>query len=162
MKTMLMTAGLLCSTLLASTAMAQTSTPPAAGQTAGSSAAAPASSGFLTRLSPDTMLVSDLMDQDVIGADNKDIGEIEDVVLDRNGRVVALVVEVDEGIGDRTIALPMSAFQVNTADAATTGSVQGSGQNAGTSAARSSDDMRIMLNMPVDQLKSAPEFDEDD
>ncbi|MCC2652835.1 MAG: hypothetical protein K0Q60_2998 [Microvirga sp.] len=27
---------------------------------------------------------------------------------------------------------------------------------------RSSDDMRIMVNMPVDQLKSAPEFEDND
>ena len=162
MKTMLMTAGLLCSSLLASAAMAQTSTPPAAIQPSSSpSATASSPSGFLTHLGPGSMLVSDLMDQDVAGPDNKDIGEIEDVILDRTGRVMALVVEVDEGLGDRTVAVPMSAIQFNTADAATTGSVQGAGQTAGTPAARS-DDIRIVLNIPADQLKSAPEFDDDD
>jgi PRC-barrel domain len=160
MKTMLMTAGLLCSSLLASAAMAQTSTPPAANQPSSSpSATASGPSGFLTHLGPGSMLVFDLMDQDVAGPDNKDIGEIEDVILDRTGRVMALVVEVDEGLGDRTVAVPMSAIQFNTADA-TTGSVPGAGQTAGTPAARS-DDIRIVLNIPADQLKSAPEFDDD-
>jgi uncharacterized protein YrrD len=101
------------------------------------------------------------MDQDVVGPDNKEIGEVDDVILDRTGRVVALVIEADEGVGDRTVAVPMSAVQMNAADAATTGSVQGSGQAAGGSAARNSGDMRIVLNIPADQLKSAPEFDED-
>jgi len=151
MRKTLITAGLLGSALLASAAMAQTSP--------GSQPSAPASgsSEFITRLSPGSMLVSDLMDQDILGADNKDIGDVEDVVLDRNGRVVALVVEIDEGLGDRTVALPLSAFQMNAADTSTTGSVQ-----TGTpSAARNDDDMRIVLTTPVDQLKSAPEFDDD-
>jgi sporulation protein YlmC with PRC-barrel domain len=152
MRKTLIAAGLLGSTLLATTAMAQSA--PAGQQNA---------SGFITQLSPDAMLVSDLMDQDVVGPDNKDIGDVEDVVLDRSGKVVGLVIEVDDGIGDRTVALPMSAFQMNAPDAATTGSVQGSGTATGTSAnRRDDDDMRIVLNMPADQLKSAPEFEEDD
>jgi sporulation protein YlmC with PRC-barrel domain len=153
MKTLLM-AGLLGSTLFATGALAQSS-PPAANQ------AAPTSSEFMTQLSPGSMLISDLMDKDVVGPDNDDIGDVEDVVLDRNGQVAAIVIEVEEGLGDRTVALPMSAFRM-TADAETTGSVQGPNPNAGSSNAIRSDDMRLMLNMPLDQLKSAPEFDEDD
>lgn len=152
MRKTLIAAGLVGSTLLATAAMAQ-STP----------ASQPNASGFITQLSPDAMLVSNLMDQDVVGPDNKEIGEIDDVILDRNGRVIALVIEADEGIGDRTVAVPMSAIQMNAADAATTGSIQESGQATGGSAARNSgDDMRIVLNIPADQLKSAPEFDDND
>jgi sporulation protein YlmC with PRC-barrel domain len=152
----LLTAGLLGSTLLASAAMAQ-STPaqPSSG------AAAPAGVNFITRLEAGQMLASKIMDEDVVGADNKDIGDVEDLVLDRSGKVVAVVIEVDEGLGDRTVALPLSAIQMNAADAATTGSVQGSGQTTGSTSARKSDDMRIVVNIPVDQLKSAPEFDDD-
>jgi sporulation protein YlmC with PRC-barrel domain len=149
----LLTAGLLGSALLASAAMAQ-STPaqPSSGATA------PAGVNFITRLEAGQMLASKIMDEDVVGADNKDIGDVEDLVLDRSGKVVAVVVEVDAGIGDRTVALPLSAIQMNAADAATTGSVQGSANTT----TRSSDDMRIVVNMPLDQLKSAPEFEEDD
>jgi sporulation protein YlmC with PRC-barrel domain len=148
----LLTAGLLGSTLLASAAMAQ-STPsqPSSGTTA------PAGVNFITRLVAGQMLASKIMDEDVVGADNKDIGDVEDLVLDRSGKVVAVVIEVDKGLGDRTVALPLSAVQMSAADAATTGSVQGSG----TTTTRSSDDMRIVVNIPIDQLKSAPEFDED-
>lgn len=152
----LLTAGLLGSTLLASVAMAQ-STP---AQTS-TSATAPAGVNFITRLEAGQMLASKVMDEDVVGADNKDIGDIEDLVLDRSGKIVAVVIEVDKGLGDRTVALPLSAVQMNATDAATTGSVQGSKQTTGSTVTRSSDDMRIVVNMPVDQLKSAPEFDED-
>jgi hypothetical protein len=150
MKKLLLTAGLLGSTLLASAAMAQ-STP------AQPSASAPAGVNFITRLEAGQMLASKIMDEDVVGADNKDIGDVEDLVLDRSGKVVAVVIEVDKGLGDRTVALPLSAIQMNAPDAATTGSVQGSGKTT----TRSSDDMRIVVNMPVDQLKAAPEFDDD-
>jgi len=154
----LIAAGLLGSTLLASAAVAQTApTSPAQPSTGANASAA---SSFVTRLEPGQMLASKIMDEDVVGADNKDIGDIEDLVLDRSGRVVAVVVEVDEGLGDRTVALPLSAVQMNAADAATTGSVQGSGQTAGSSA-RNSDDLRIVVSTPVDQLKAAPEFDDD-
>src|SRR3712207_7146143 len=73
----LLTAGLLGSTLLASAAMAQ-STPaqPSSGATA------PAGVNFMTRLEAGQMLASKIMDEDVVGADNKDIGDIEDLVLE--------------------------------------------------------------------------------
>jgi hypothetical protein len=146
----LLTAGLLGSTLLASAAMAQT-TP------AQPSATPQAGVNFMTRLEAGQMLASKIMDEDVVGADNKDIGDVEDLVLDRSGKVVAVVIEVDKGLGDRTVALPLSAIQMSAPDAATTGSVQGSGKTT----TRSSDDMRIVVTMPVDQLKAAPEFDDD-
>lgn len=144
MKTFLI-AGLLGSTLLASGAMAQSAN----------------SSQFMTHLNPGSMLLSDFMDQDVVGPDNKDIGDVEDVVLSRDGKIAAVVIEVDKGMGDHTVALPMSAFKMS-ADAETTGSVQGSNQNSKASNADMSKNMRLMLNMPLDQLKSAPEFKDHD
>jgi sporulation protein YlmC with PRC-barrel domain len=151
MRKTLITAGLLGPALLPSAAMAQTSPAPAP------QPGTPAAPNFMTRLEPGQMLASRIMEEDVVAADNNDIGDVEDVVLDRNGRVMALIVEIEEGLGDRTVALPLSAFQMNTADATTTGSVQ-----TGTaSAARDDDDMRIVVTVPVDQLKSAPEFDDD-
>lgn len=154
MRKTLITAGLFGSALLASAALAQTSPAPATQPNASGAG------NFMTRLEPGQMLASKIMDEDVVGADNKDIGDIEDLVLDRSGRVVAVVVEVDEGLGDRTVALPLSAIQMNAADATTTGSVQGSGQTGGAPAGRN-DDLRIVVTTPVDQLKSAPEFDDD-
>jgi sporulation protein YlmC with PRC-barrel domain len=156
MKTLFM-AGLLGSSLLATGALAQPSA-----SSASQASPAPNAKEFMTQLSPGTMLLSDFMDQDVIGPDNDDIGDVEDVVLDHNGQVAAVVIEVEEGLGDRTVALPMSALRMS-ADAETTGAIQGSNQAAGSSNANmADDDMRLMLNMPLDQLKSAPEFDEDD
>lgn len=153
MKRAFLTASLLGTALLSSAAMAQTSPAPAAQPNASTA------STFLTRLEPGQMLASEVMDEDIVGTGDEDVGEIEDIVLDRNGRVVAFVVEVDEGIGDRTVALPMNMIQMPGADAATTGSVQGSGQTGAP--ARRDDDMRFVVTVPMDQLKAAPEFDDD-
>src|SRR4051812_13517890 len=124
MKKLLATAGLLGSTLLAFPVSAQ-STPPAAPSAGSDASGAP---GFMTRLEPGQMLASELMDQDVLGTDDKEIGEVEDVVLDRSGRAVALIVEVDEGLGERTVAVPLSAIRIDAAGPAATGSVQSAGQ----------------------------------
>ncbi|HZH12217.1 MAG TPA: PRC-barrel domain-containing protein [Microvirga sp.] len=152
---MLLMAGLLGSTLLGTSAMAQSEQTHAEHS---SQAANP--SQFMTQLPAGAMLLSDLMDEDVVGPDDKDIGDVEDLVLDRTGRVAAVVIEVEEGLGDRMVALPLNAFQMMP-DAETTGSVQGSNPNAGSSNAALSGEMRLMLTMSVDQLKSAPEFDDD-
>lgn len=165
MRTKLITAGLLCSTLLAPAAMAQATPQSATSQQSPGSIASPSgNTNFITQLAPGTILASDLMDQDVVGPDGQDIGEVGNVILDRNGRVIALVIEVDDGLGDREVAVPMSAFQMSLDDqATTTGSVQNTNQPTGTTAARrSDDDKRIVLTIPMDQLKSAPEFEEDD
>ena len=155
MNKLLLAAGLLGSTLLASAALAQT-----APATPAQSPGALPPTNFMTRLEAGQMLASDIMDEDVVGPDDKDIGDLEDLVLDRSGRIVGVVLDVDEGLGERTVALPLSAFQLNVRNPAATGSVQGSGQAAG--AARDDDDRRVVLTIPLDQLKSAPEFEEDD
>jgi sporulation protein YlmC with PRC-barrel domain len=150
MKKLALTAAFLGTTLLASGAMAQTA--PATTPNTGSTQ-------FITKLSPGTMLLSEFMDLDVMGPDNKDIGDVEDVILSRDGKVAAVVIEVDEGMGDRTVALPMTSFQL-VPDASTTGSVQNSGNTA--SALRDADDMNLKIDMSAEQLKSAPEFDHND
>jgi len=181
MRTKLMAAGLLCSTLLAPMALAQTQAqPPAptAGNTqppTGSTDPGPANGQFITQEGSQGVLrLSDLMGQDVVGTNNETIGEIEDIVLDRNGRVAAFVVEVEGalGIGGREVAIPAHAVQVDPVDTTvSTGTVQGQGLPPSTPGGQQArQDMqisrvltpdRIVVTIPVDQLKSAPAFDED-
>jgi sporulation protein YlmC with PRC-barrel domain len=173
----LIAAGLLCSTLFAPAALAQAQTPPAGNAPAptGSVDAGSAGNQFITQQTQGVLRASDLIDKDIVGPNNEDVGEIEDIVLDRNGRVAAFIIEVDGalGIGDREIAVPASAVQVDPVDTtASTGTIRGAGLPASTpqgeqvrnqlpiSRVLSPD--RIMLTMPVDQLKSIPEFEDDD
>lgn len=49
-----------------------------------------------------------LMDRDAYSSDGSKIGEVEDLLLDAQGRVVGVVIEVEGGLGrrDRHISLP--------------------------------------------------------
>jgi hypothetical protein len=57
--------------------------------------------------------VADLVGKDVYGADNEDIGEINDVIVGQDGRVIAVIVGVGGflGIGEKNVAVGMTALQ---------------------------------------------------
>jgi sporulation protein YlmC with PRC-barrel domain len=143
-------AGLLCSTLLAPAALAQA---PAGTEASGG------------------LRVSDLIGQSVVGADNREVGEIEDVILEADGRIAAFIIETEGGLGldDREIAVPAGSIRID--PAASTGTIGSQGQPAGTAAGQQTGAQtamnailapgRVTLTIPADQLKEAPEFDED-
>ena len=96
MKTKLLAIGLLSSTLLASIAIAQGQPPPAgnAQPPTGSTDARPADSRFITQEGEQGVLrLTDVIGQNAVGTDDKTIGEIEDVVLDHDGKVAAYIVQ---------------------------------------------------------------------
>ena len=68
--------------------------------------------GFIIAQQQDQMVASNLMDANVIGADNESIGEVEDLLLDRQGRVVGVAVGVGGflGIGEKDVAIPADAL----------------------------------------------------
>lgn len=159
MRMTLVAAGLLCSTLLASAALAQ----------APAGSAGPAGTGI-----SGGMRVSDLIGQSVVGADNREVGEIEDVILEADGRIAAFIIEMEGGLGldDREIAVLAGSIRIDPADSTTsTGTIGSQCQSATTATgqqARAQTTMntimapgRVTLTIPVDQLKEAPEFDED-
>lgn len=59
------------------------------------------------------LLASDMMGARVMGADDERIGEITDLLLDQDRRVVAAVVAVGGflGIGEKHVAIPFEEFQ---------------------------------------------------
>ncbi|WP_262027028.1 PRC-barrel domain-containing protein [Microvirga sp. Mcv34] len=70
------------------------------------------------------MLTSDLRGTTVYGANDEKIGDINDVLIDRGGRTVAVIVGVGGflGIGQKDVAVPYQALEVmaeNTTDRAT-------------------------------------------
>lgn len=153
MKTSIALVGLLCSGLFAPGAMAQTQGSPAAPVGAGQ---------FMTQLAPGQRLASDLMGKEVYGSNNDELGEIDDIILDRSGRVAAMIVELDDapGIGDREIAIPMDAIRLGPGEVSATGSV--GQQSSGQTGSRSSNEERIIITTPMEQLRSAPAFEDDD
>jgi hypothetical protein len=75
-------AGLAVTALMAGSALAQTTAP-----------TQPAGPGqVMTQMPPDLMHGSQLMGIDVYGADNQKIGDIDEVLVDRQGKIHGLVV----------------------------------------------------------------------
>jgi sporulation protein YlmC with PRC-barrel domain len=102
--------GLAATALMAGTALGQTTAP-----------TQPAGSGqVMTQMPQDLMRGSQLMGIDVYGADNQKIGDIDEVLVDRQGKIHGLVVGVgdflgigqkDLGIGQKDVAIPFDQVQ---------------------------------------------------
>ena len=105
-------AGLAATALMTSAAMAQTSTTTPTPPAQGSSAQA-GSGQLLTQMSPDMMRGSKLMGVDVYGSDNQKIGDIDEVLVDKQGKIQAVVVGVGGflGIGQKDIAIRYEQVQ---------------------------------------------------
>lgn len=109
---------------------------------------------FINSQTSDQWLSSNFIGVDVVGPDNEKIGDITDILFEKNGNVVGYVVGVGGflGIGAKNVALAPSSFQVvpANADRATTGAASGTVR---------ADDVKLKLNMTKDQLKQAASFE---
>ncbi|MCM2502101.1 PRC-barrel domain-containing protein [Aureimonas altamirensis] len=67
---------------------------------------------------PAHFLIDDLDDEDVYGVDGAKIGEIEDFVVDTDGQIAAVVVEVGGflGIGEKEVLVDWSALDIQVTD----------------------------------------------
>src|SRR5215204_1860607 len=103
-------AGLAATALMAGSVWAQTS--PAPAQNQGSTASAGLGQ-ILTQMQPNLMRGSRLMGVDVYGSDNQKIGDIDEVLVDRDGRIHAVVVGIGGflGIGRKDVAIPFGQLQ---------------------------------------------------
>src|SRR3977135_1106410 len=142
------------SALMVSGAMPQAN-PPANPPTAKTDAAPVDSVKFIPAQGTDQWVFSKFKGTDVIGPDNAQVGSVNDSLFDKNGKIVGLIVGVGGflGIGEKSVAIDMSAFQAVPAD---TGSTTGAG---GGRAARSNihhpTAVKLKVSWTKDQLKNA-------
>ena len=142
------------SALMLSPAFAQTSTTPPAGSATPPAASTPApSSGsmgssasgaqFVAKQDTNHWMASKFMGTDVIGANNEKIGDVSDMLFDKEGKIGAVLVGVGGflGIGEKNVAIDLKSFQWETGDASDM-----------------SDD-KLKLSMTREQLKEAPSFE---
>jgi sporulation protein YlmC with PRC-barrel domain len=145
----------------------------------------------MTKMETNQIMASDLIGTRVVSANNESIGDINDVIVDRNGQVMAAVVGVGGflGIGEKDVAVPFKSLEfmssqqaqamdnsksgnnnVNTTGStATTGNTTTSGSGsagstntaANTSSSNQNQPERVMLRMTKAELQAAPAFDED-
>jgi sporulation protein YlmC with PRC-barrel domain len=83
-------------------------TPPAASESKANGA-----SGAVTQQKPDQLLASKFKGTDVVGSDNQKIGDIGDILFDKQGKIDAYIISVGGflGMGAKEIALPPSQVQ---------------------------------------------------
>jgi sporulation protein YlmC with PRC-barrel domain len=168
---------LLGSTAMAPVAFAQdatgtTTTPPAATDTApGTAPATPDASGgttatgtmapnttadaagsatYLTEQAENQISVSDFMGQAIYTADNQSIGDINDLLVQDGGGVVAAVVGVGGflGIGEKNVAIPFDKITITREG--------GEGQSSAEQAADA--EVRLTTTETAESLRNAPEF----
>jgi sporulation protein YlmC with PRC-barrel domain len=112
---------------------------PALAQSGGSAAVTRAGTGVAgeaTRMAPDEMRASKIIGRNVYGPDDSSIGDVDDLVLDLDGRARQVVVSVGGflGIGSKRVAVPMSELKWG-------------------------DNDHLTLNLSKDQLASAPSYE---
>ncbi len=163
MRTRMLTAAAL-SALLAGSAVAQTTTPapsnnntatpPAASSpnnapsgaikmpsdTRANAATGTTTTAFIDAQDREQWLATTLIGTEVRGAADEDLGEVSDVLMDRNGNVVGAVIGVGGflGIGQKDVAVPFNALEL----------------------VRNGDDEKLVLRKSKEELKAAPEFKE--
>jgi sporulation protein YlmC with PRC-barrel domain len=140
---------------LSAGAFAQTSTQPqqrAPSTTTPSTQTQNGATVLLQESMDDYLARQDLIGTNVRNAQNEKIGDVEDVVFDRNGRVKGVVVGVGGflGMGEKHVALAWNELQVRPP-------AERSG-TADTSRAASSRHPDLVANVTKDQLRQAPEF----
>ena len=96
---------------------------------------------FVTSQSSDQWLASKFKGTDVVGTDDKKIGDVSDILFDKSGKIEAFIISVGGflGVGSKDVAIAPQEFQVE------------KGTNG------SSD--KLKLAMTKDELKQAQNFE---
>jgi hypothetical protein len=94
----------------------------------------------ITEQKPDQFLASKLKGTDVLGTNNEKIGDVNDMLFDKDGKILAYVVGVGGflGIGTKDVALSPMSFQIVPAN--------------------DKESMKLKLSMTKDELKTAADF----
>ena len=131
------------SALMVSGALAQAN-PPANPPPAKTDAAPMDGAKFIQAQGADQFAFSKFKGTNVLGPDNAKVGDVSDLLFEKNGKVVGLIVGVGGflGIGEKNVAIDMSAFQMVPTD---TGSSD-------------PNNVKLKVSWTKDQLKNAPDF----
>jgi sporulation protein YlmC with PRC-barrel domain len=98
--------------------------------------------GAMTSMMPDQIRVTEMDGSTVYDTQNRNIGDVKDIILDKDGRVAAVILDVGSflGMGGKMVAVPMSDVKVSFKD-------------------NNSNKPRFTVNMTKEQLKSAQAFE---
>jgi len=139
-RALLVTAAL--SGLLISDSFSQSSTSGGAGDSA----------KFVASQSADQFVFSKFKGSDVVGPNDESIGGVNDLLFDKSGKILGVMVGVGGflGIGQKNVAMDMSAFQVVPAAS--------SGTPGPTSRTDDPTYIKLKVAWTKDQIQQAPDF----
>ena len=107
---------------------------------------------FVASQSSDQWVFSNFKGTDVVGPNEETIGGVNDLLFDKNGKILGVIVGVGGflGIGQKSVAIDMTAFQV----------VPAGGGSSAAPVTGSNDPTSIKLKVAwtKDQLQQAPDF----
>jgi hypothetical protein len=126
----------------------------------------------MTHQQPGQWLASKLIGTTVVGPNNESIGDVNDVLMERDGHAAAVIVGVGGflGIGEKDVAISFDHIELtsrgatNASTAQTTGSTSATSQSSpsttGSTASATANGVpdRIMLRMTKQELQNAPKF----
>jgi sporulation protein YlmC with PRC-barrel domain len=94
---------------------------------------------FLSKQSPTDWLASTIIDKPVVNAANETIGDVNDLVTDNKGRIVAVLIGAGGflGIGEKDVAIPYESLKL---------------------ARDENDNVTVIADLTKDQLASAPDY----
>jgi PRC-barrel domain len=109
---------------------------------------------FVASQSADQLVFSKFKGSDVVGPNDESIGGVNDLLFDKSGKILGAVVGVGGflGIGQKNVAMDMSAFQIVPAS---------SGSPAPAASSRSGDDpttIKLKVAWTKEQVQQAPDF----
>jgi len=106
--------------------------------TSASSSSSPSTHVTATQLQPGQIRATQMDGSTVYDAQNQKVGDVKDIILDRDGKVAAVVLDVGAflGIGGKNVAIGMSDLKITQDD---------------------NNKPRFTVDMTKDQLKALPE-----
>jgi sporulation protein YlmC with PRC-barrel domain len=115
-----------------------------AATTAPATSPATTSGKFIAAQTADQWVFSKFKGADVLGPNNEHIGDVNDLVFDKTGKIHGVVVGVGGflGIGEKNVAIDMSAFQVV----------------ADSNRSNDPNNVKLKVSWTKDELKNAPAF----
>ncbi len=136
-KLMITTASL---ALLTSAAIAQAPEQPKQSPPAATTDKSTDKNQVITEQKPDQLLASKVKGSNVMGTNDEKIGDVSDILFDKDGKILAYVVGVGGflGIGSKDVAMSPESFQIVPAS--------------------ERENMKLKISMTKDELKNAAEF----
>jgi hypothetical protein len=104
---------------------------------------------FVAMQNPDQWVFSKFKGTDVVGPNDETIGGVNDMLFDKSGRILGVIVGVGGflGIGQKNVAIDMSAFQVVAAP-----------NVPSTSSVTDPTNVKLKVAWTKDELQQAPDF----